>query len=85
MECYQKFILHRAQVARKLGKKPDEVEKSLYYGTIEKSAMTIATTKFDRIYAGSRRKDGKLITHMGSEGPVKANFGVIRIMHFCHN
>ena len=59
MERYQKYILHRAQVAKKLGKKPEEVERKLFHGTVENLATTIAKTKFDRIYAGSRRKNGR--------------------------
>ena len=46
-------------MTRKLGKGPEDVERKLYHGTVGKSAMTIAKTKFDRIYAGSRRKDGR--------------------------
>ena len=46
-------------MARKLGKGPEDVERKLYHGTFGKSAMTIAKTKFDRIYAGSQRKDGR--------------------------
>ena len=38
-----------------------EVEKVLWHGTLERLADIIANSKFDRGYAGARRKDGECL------------------------
>ena len=58
---YEKYSIHRAHVAKKLGKMLSEVEKVLWHGTLEHLADIIANSKFDRGYAGARRKDGECL------------------------
>lgn len=53
-------MVYRKQIARKLNKEERAVERRLWHGTEVNRVESIANQKFDRGYAGVRRKNGKI-------------------------